>query len=92
MLTSTKNGAPEKDRTASVAAEAVGRAVQHDQWARSEPTTKAGMASCIGSDMSIVGKLSALATAYALHYFRKLSRGFLAVLLLCSLVVLGGRC
>jgi cytoskeletal protein CcmA (bactofilin family) len=60
MLTSTKNGAPEKDRTASVsaaAAEVVGRAVQHDQWARSEPTTKTGMASCIGSDMSIVGNI-----------------------------------
>jgi cytoskeletal protein CcmA (bactofilin family) len=58
MLTSTKNGAPEKDRTASVsAAEVVGRVVQHDQWARSEPTTKAGMASCIGSDMSIVGNI-----------------------------------
>jgi cytoskeletal protein CcmA (bactofilin family) len=30
----------------------------HDQaWARSEPTTKAGTASCVGSDMSIVGKI-----------------------------------
>src|SRR6476660_4231419 len=58
MLTSTKNGAPEKDRNASVSAvEVVGRVVQHDQWARSEPTTKAGMASCIGSDMSIVGNV-----------------------------------
>jgi len=58
MLTSTKNGAPEKDRNASVsAAEVIGRVVQHDQWARSEPTTKAGMASCIGSDMSIVGNI-----------------------------------
>jgi cytoskeletal protein CcmA (bactofilin family) len=58
MLTSTKNGAPEKDRNASVsAAEVVGRVLQHDQWARSEPTTKAGMASCIGSDMSIVGNV-----------------------------------
>jgi cytoskeletal protein CcmA (bactofilin family) len=56
MLTSTKNGAPEKDRNAS-AVEVVGRVVQHDQWARSEPTTKAGMASCIGSDMSIVGNV-----------------------------------
>ena len=53
MLTSTKNGAPEKDRNTSVgAAEVMGRVVQHDQWPRSEPTTKAGMASCIGSDMS----------------------------------------
>jgi len=59
MLTSTKNGAPERDRTASVGAADVigGRVVQHDQWARSEPTTKAGMASCIGSDMSIVGNI-----------------------------------
>ena len=58
MLTSTKNGAPEKDRTASVsAAEVLGRVVQHDQPARSELTTKAGMASCIGSDMSIVGNI-----------------------------------
>jgi cytoskeletal protein CcmA (bactofilin family) len=58
MLTSTKNGAPEKDRNASVSAvEVVGKVVQHDQWARSEPTTKAGMASCIGSDMSIVGNV-----------------------------------
>ena len=58
MLTITKNGAPEKDRTASVsAAEVLGRVVQHDQSARSEPTTKAGMASCIGSDMSIVGNI-----------------------------------
>src|SRR5262249_30097148 len=58
MLTSTKNGAPEKDRNASVgAAEVMDRGVQHDQWARSEPTTKAGMASCIGSDMSIVGNI-----------------------------------
>ena len=59
MLISTKSGAPEKDRNASVgAAEVMGRVVQHDQtWAKSEPTTKAGMASCIGSDMSIVGNI-----------------------------------
>ena len=59
MLISTKSGAPEKDRNASVsAAEVTGRVVPHDQtWARSEPTTKAGTASCIGSDMSIVGKI-----------------------------------
>ena len=58
MLISTKSGAPEKDRNASVsAAEVMGRVVPHDQsWARSELTTKAGTASCIGSDMSIVGK------------------------------------
>jgi cytoskeletal protein CcmA (bactofilin family) len=58
MLIGTKSGAPEKDRNASLsAAEVMGRVVPHDQWARSEPTTKAGMASCIGSDMSIVGKI-----------------------------------
>jgi cytoskeletal protein CcmA (bactofilin family) len=58
MLISTKSGAPEKDRNASLsAAEVMGRVVPHGQWARSEPTTKAGMASCIGSDMSIVGKI-----------------------------------
>jgi cytoskeletal protein CcmA (bactofilin family) len=59
MLISTKSGTPEKDRNASVsAAEVMGRVVPHDQtWARSEPTTKAGTASCIGSDMSIVGKI-----------------------------------
>src|SRR5262249_28208628 len=53
-MLSTKSGAAEKERNASVGAgEGMGRAVPHDQsWARSEPTTKAGMASCIGSDMS----------------------------------------
>ena len=64
MLISTKSGTPEKDRpekdrNASVsAAQVMGRVVPHDQtWARSEPTTKAGTASCIGSDMSIVGNI-----------------------------------
>src|SRR5215831_10607703 len=59
MLISTKSGAPEKDRSGPVsAAEVTGRVVPHDQtWARSEPTTKAGTASCIGSDMSIVGNI-----------------------------------
>src|SRR5438445_7723773 len=59
MLTSTRSGVPEKDKNASVsAAEVMGRVVHHDQtWARSEPTTKAGTASCIGSDMSIVGNI-----------------------------------
>jgi hypothetical protein len=59
MLTSTRSGVPETDRNASVsAADVIGRVVQHDQtWAKSEPTTKAGMASCIGSDMSIVGNI-----------------------------------
>ena len=59
MLTSTKSGVPEKDKNTSVsAAEVMGRVMHHDQtWARSEPTTKAGMASCIGSEMSIVGNI-----------------------------------
>src|SRR5262249_35413901 len=59
MLISTKSGAPEKDRNGPVsAAEVMGKVVPHDQaWARSEPPTKAGTASCIGSDMSIVGKI-----------------------------------
>src|ERR1700757_2181054 len=60
MLNSMKNSATEKDRNAVAnAPEIMGRMVQpHDQaWARSEPTTKAGTASCIGSDMSIVGKI-----------------------------------
>jgi len=60
MLNSMKSDAPEKDKNAAAnAAEVMGGTVQpHDQaWARSEPTTKAGTASCIGSDMSIVGKI-----------------------------------
>jgi len=60
MLNSMKSGVPEKDKNATASApEVLGRTVQpHDQaWARSEPTTKAGTASCIGSDMSIVGKI-----------------------------------
>src|SRR5260370_28200586 len=60
MLSSIKSSAPEKDKTAGAnAAEVLARTVQpHDQaWARSEPTTRAGTASCIGSDMSIVGKI-----------------------------------
>jgi cytoskeletal protein CcmA (bactofilin family) len=60
MLTSMKSGVPEKDKNAAAnAAEVMGRTVQpHDQaWARPGPTTKAGTASCIGSDMSIVGKI-----------------------------------
>jgi cytoskeletal protein CcmA (bactofilin family) len=68
MLTSTKSGVPEKDRNASVsAAEVMGRVAPHDQtWARSEPTTKAGMASCIGSDMSIVGNIECKGPAQVL--------------------------
>src|SRR6201987_4649673 len=60
MLDSMKSGVPEKDRSVEAnAPEVLGRTVQpHDQaWARSGPTTKAGTASCIGSDMSIVGKI-----------------------------------
>ena len=60
MLNSMKSSAPEKDKnTAASVAEVIGRTVQpHDQaWARSDPTTKTGTASCIGSDMSIVGKI-----------------------------------
>jgi cytoskeletal protein CcmA (bactofilin family) len=59
MLISTKSGAPEKDTNSSLsAAEIIRRAVQHDQTsAKSEPTTKTGMASCIGSDMSIIGNI-----------------------------------
>jgi len=59
MLNSTKSGVSEKDKNATAnTAEVMGRTVQpHDQvWSRSEPT-KAGTASCIGSDMSIVGKI-----------------------------------
>jgi cytoskeletal protein CcmA (bactofilin family) len=55
-----KSGVPEKDKNATATApEVLGRTMQsHDQaWARSEPTTKAGTASCIGSDMSIVGNI-----------------------------------
>ena len=59
MLISTKSGAPEKDKNGPVsAADVMGRVVPHDQtWARSELTTKVGTASCIGSDMSIVGTI-----------------------------------
>jgi len=55
-----KSGAPEKGKNAAAnAAEVMGGTVQpHDQArARSEPTTKAGTGSCIGSDMSIVGNI-----------------------------------
>jgi cytoskeletal protein CcmA (bactofilin family) len=60
MLNSAKSGVPEKDKNAAAnAAEDMGTRMQpHDQaWARSEPATKGGTASCIGSDMSIVGKI-----------------------------------
>src|SRR6516164_18668 len=59
MLIGTKSGASEKDRKASVsAAEVMGRVMPHDQaLTRSEPTTKAGMTSCIGWEMSIIGKI-----------------------------------
>ena len=60
MLNSMKSGVTEKHKNAAAnAPEVMGRMVQpHDQaWAGSEPTAKAGTASCIGSDMSIVGKI-----------------------------------
>src|SRR6516165_9495578 len=58
MLNSMKSSAPEKDKNAAAnAAEVVGRTVQPHDQAGSDPTTKAGTASCIGSDMSIVGKI-----------------------------------
>src|SRR5215471_18542601 len=60
MLNTMKSSAPEKEKSAAAnAPEVMGRTVQpHDQaWARSEPITKAGTASCIGSDMSIVGNI-----------------------------------
>src|SRR5258706_12529740 len=60
MLNSMQSGAPEKNKNAAASvAEVIGKTVQpHDQaWAGSEPTTKAGTASCIGSGMSIVGKI-----------------------------------
>ena len=59
MLNSMKTDVLEKDKnSAANAAEVMGKTAQpHDQaWARSEPT-KAGTASCIGSDMSIVGNV-----------------------------------
>jgi cytoskeletal protein CcmA (bactofilin family) len=56
MLNTMKSSAPEKDKGV---AEVMGRAVQPDDQAlaRSEPMTKPGTASCIGSDMSIVGNI-----------------------------------
>jgi cytoskeletal protein CcmA (bactofilin family) len=60
MLNSTKSGVPEKDKNVVAdTAEVMGRSMPpHDQVrARSEPATEAGMASCIGSDMSIIGKI-----------------------------------
>src|SRR5262249_38411212 len=60
MLNSMQSSAPEKDKNAAAnVAEIMERTAQpHDQArARSDPTTKAGTASCIGSDMSIVGKI-----------------------------------
>jgi cytoskeletal protein CcmA (bactofilin family) len=60
MLNSTKSGVPEKDKNVVAdTAEVMGRSMPpHDQVrARSEPATEAGMPSCIGSDMSIIGKI-----------------------------------
>jgi len=56
-----KSKAPEKDKDATAnAAEGVGRTVQQQHLVvppRREPTTNAAIRSCIGSDMSIVGKI-----------------------------------
>jgi cytoskeletal protein CcmA (bactofilin family) len=58
-----KSKAPEKDKNAAAnAAEVMGRAVQPqrsvvEHAAARPPMTKAGTASCIGSDMSIVGNI-----------------------------------
>src|SRR6266446_2118664 len=63
MLSSFKSKAPEKDNAAANAAEVMERTVQQQHSvveqaaARPEPTTKAGTGSCIGSGMSIVGKI-----------------------------------
>ena len=59
VLNSTKSGVPEKDKNAVTDPAVMGRSMQpHDPvWARSGPATKGGMASCIGSDMSIIGKI-----------------------------------
>ena len=60
MLSSIKSSEAEKDKNAAAnAAEVMGRTVQpHDQaGARPGPPTKPGTASCIGSDMAIVGKI-----------------------------------
>src|SRR5262245_42358098 len=61
MLNTFKSKAPEKDKNAM--AEAIGNMAQpqhsgvEQAAARLERTTKAGTASCIGSDMSIVGNI-----------------------------------
>jgi cytoskeletal protein CcmA (bactofilin family) len=61
MLNSFKSKAPEKDHNA--VAEAIGNTAQpqhsvvEQAAVRLEPTTKAGTASCIGSDMSVVGNI-----------------------------------
>jgi cytoskeletal protein CcmA (bactofilin family) len=61
MLNSFKGKAPEQDKSvAAYAAEVMeqaGRSVVEQVAPRPERTTKAGPASCIGSDMSVVGKI-----------------------------------
>src|SRR5260370_8476841 len=64
MLNSFKSKPPEKDKNATAnVAEAIGTMAQpqhsvvEQAAARLEPTTKAQTASCIGSGMSIVGKI-----------------------------------
>ena len=67
MLSSFKSKAPEKDKNAAAnAAEVMERESSREmvqpqrsvfEQATPEPTTKAGMGSCIGSGMSIVGNI-----------------------------------
>ena len=63
MLNSMKSSAPEKDKNAAAnVTEVMGRTVQPqrsvvEHAASRPPMTKAGTASCIGSGMSIVGKI-----------------------------------
>jgi cytoskeletal protein CcmA (bactofilin family) len=72
MLNSFKSNykAPEKDHNA--VAEAIGNTAQPQHSVvkqaavRQEPTTKAGTASCIGSDMSIIGKIDCSGPAQVL--------------------------
>src|SRR5262245_13786856 len=60
MLNSMKSGELEKNRNeAATAGEVIGQTVplKDQAWARTEPTTRAGTASCICSGMSIFGKI-----------------------------------
>ena len=60
MLNSFKSKAPEQDKMAASAAEVMEQAqclVVEQVAPKPERTTKTGPASCIGSDMSVVGKI-----------------------------------